>query len=141
MRKDTLEQLEVFRRQQEEAQRKALEVDNNGPPLAEDAQWIAGGRKRKKGHEGGLLKGVKIKKTIPETEETADSRIIESPQVNEKVETDTMDKPTESHPSATTGTEIPSAVAKTTSSSHANTIVPPKSLALNLGYASSDEDE
>ncbi|KAF2182141.1 hypothetical protein K469DRAFT_728928 [Zopfia rhizophila CBS 207.26] len=59
VRKETLEQLDLFRKHQEEAEKAALAEQTSGNPLAEDEQWIASGRKRKKGQEKGLLRGVK----------------------------------------------------------------------------------
>lgn len=54
MKKETREQLEIFRRQQEEAERKTLEDDNTEVLKEDQVQWVAPGRKRKKGHETSL---------------------------------------------------------------------------------------
>lgn len=132
MRKETLEQLDVFRKQQEEAERRALEEENNGPPAAENAQWIASGRKRKKGHEGGLLKGVRLKKPASGPEEKS-----EATWNVETDETDSKDKLP-----ATAGTKGSSGVTKTAAPTIAKAPPPAaNSFSLSLGYGSSDEDD
>lgn len=119
VRKDTLEQLDLFRKQQEDAERKALDEENNGPATTEDAQWIAGGRKRKKGNEGGLLKGLKLKKTASTLEDKSGVR---------------TSLPTDSKTSSSDTKVQDAPVAKPTA--------PPKSsLSLGLGYESSDDDD
>ena len=62
VRQETLEQLQLFRAQQEEAERKALEDEALEAPTEVPLQWAASGKKRKKGSEAGLLKGVKLMK-------------------------------------------------------------------------------
>jgi hypothetical protein len=126
VKKDTLEQLDLFRKQQEEAERKALEEENNGPPAAEDAQWIASGRKRKKGPEGGLLKGVKLKKTTSCSDDNAATKT--------NVQTDS--KPEMASKKSSSG-EMKAPAALTMKA----TVPPANSLSLSLGYESSDEDD
>lgn len=63
VKKETADGLEIFRKQQDEIDRKArvsegLQTDEN-PPVVEEA-WAAGGRKRKRNKE--VLKGVKIRR-------------------------------------------------------------------------------
>ena len=81
VRRETREGLEAFRRQQEEADKKAREGEG-GPALGEasltveEEQWIAGGRKRKRKGEKEVLKGVKIRRASSAVE---DSQIATSP--------------------------------------------------------------
>jgi dsDNA-binding SOS-regulon protein len=63
VKKETREQLELFRRQQEEAERRALEEDNTEAPKEDQVQWAAPGRKRKKGPDSTLLRGIKLRKS------------------------------------------------------------------------------
>jgi hypothetical protein len=71
VKKDTREQLDVFRRQQEEAEKKAMEEESiDAPREGSEVQWAAPGRKRKKGPGTNLLKGVKLKKSNSAAEDT-----------------------------------------------------------------------
>lgn len=128
VQKDTLEQLDAFRRRQEEAERKAFEEEQRGDEGKEGekkgethTQWVAAGSKRKKGHE--LLKGVKIRRKSEGAEEK--TRLGDT---KEKV-LDTAQK------AAPTPQAVPVKPVPTS---------PPKisgSIALNLGYASSDDED
>ena len=69
VKKETTEQLDLFRRQQEEAD-KALreendgkEVEEAGSPTTGEAQWAVPGRKRKRVKEKEGLKGLKLRKS------------------------------------------------------------------------------
>ncbi|KAI9814370.1 MAG: hypothetical protein M1827_003225 [Pycnora praestabilis] len=68
VKRETTEQLDLFRRQQEEAD-KALLVDaertnaDSGSLPVEEEQWVINGRKRKKGKDKEGLKGVKLRKS------------------------------------------------------------------------------
>ncbi|KAF2866822.1 N-terminal domain of NEFA-interacting nuclear protein NIP30-domain-containing protein [Massariosphaeria phaeospora] len=130
VKKDTLEQLDVFRRQQEEAERKALEENNPDAPAEGHVQWLASGRKRKKGNETSLLRGVKLKKASSTGEDKA--------KPGQTVETGGK-TPASSTATATTALEkIPTAAKTTPASPPAKSLVP---VSLGLGYASSDEDD
>lgn len=61
VRKDTKQQLDAFRKQQEDAEKVAKQVDNIEEPPATES-WALGPRKRKKGKEREGLGGVKLKK-------------------------------------------------------------------------------
>jgi hypothetical protein len=108
VKKETREQLELFRQQQEDAERKALE----------QVQWAAPARKRKKGPESTLLKGVKLRKSSSTAEE---KKPIETAG-EEKKSTTSVQTGASAAPSAKAGGA-------------------PAALALGLGYGSSDEDE
>ncbi|KAF1911728.1 N-terminal domain of NEFA-interacting nuclear protein NIP30-domain-containing protein [Ampelomyces quisqualis] len=128
VKKDTQERLEAFRRQQEEEAAKALEGDRTDAPTEEQVQWAAG-RKRKKGPETSLLKGVKLKKTISEPEK---SRIMD-----EQVE---KDKQIAGRVSAAPS-ENKSMGAKVSGPATTAPGEAMNPLSLGLGYASSDDDE
>ncbi|KAI7249690.1 hypothetical protein KC343_g10630 [Hortaea werneckii] len=75
VKKETREQLDAFRKLQEDAEKKAVagqEGEDAGDVAAADAEtsWALGPRKRKKGKErGGVLGGIKLRKA--ESAETA----------------------------------------------------------------------
>ncbi|KAH8586170.1 N-terminal domain of NEFA-interacting nuclear protein NIP30-domain-containing protein [Bisporella sp. PMI_857] len=65
VKEEMREGLEAFRRQQEEADKRARTGDavaEEGFPIGEE-QWPAGGRKRKRVKEKEVLKGVKLRRT------------------------------------------------------------------------------
>jgi hypothetical protein len=142
VKKETFEQLDLFRRQREEAERKArgLEEESTETPQEEDAgQWAAVGRKRKKGTEAGLLKGVKLRKSssMPE-EKSSTNEVKATKQSTPDVKTNT--------PSTTGGDNG----VKSPATSSVNAIKPPagppssklvNTLSLGLGYASSDDED
>jgi hypothetical protein len=132
VQKETLEQLDAFRRRQEEAERRAFEEEQREGKGTEGdaethAQWVAAGRKRKKGHD--LLKGVKIRRKSEAAEEM----------MKEKKEEEKLVKETAPDAVKMVMPDVKGAPGKPTSTSP-----PPKPLgpiALNLGYASSDEED
>jgi hypothetical protein len=134
IRKDTQEQLTAFRRQQEEEANKALEEDSASAPSKEQVQWTAPGRKRRKGPESSLLKGVKLRKANSTPDE---SKNTDAP--GQQAKLDTGKAPTATANQTTTTT------ATTAASGQPKSALPPTkptpALSLSLGYASSDEDE
>lgn len=123
VRSETLEQLDLFRRQREEAERKALEEESTEASTGDGAQWAAVGRKRKKGPDSSLLKGVKLRKSSSAAEER---RVIHQAG-GEK----------ESARGATT--KSPTTVAA--HSANPSPAKPSNVLSLGLEYASSDDDD
>jgi hypothetical protein len=125
VKKDTREQLEMFRRQQEEDARKALEDESAGAPTEEQVHWTAASRKRKKGAESGLLKGVKLRKanSTPDAEDVAKKSVQRDMDGTKKL-------PTISSQSDTPTTKTALLSAK-----------PAGGLSLGLGYALSDDDD
>lgn len=115
-----MEQLDAFRRRREEEERKALEAEAPEGAKEEEAQahWVAHGRKRKKGPE--LLKGVKLRKT---NEATNDKKDAEKKGEMERV----VSLAAPASKADATGTTPPPQ--------------PSKPVLLDLGYASSDEDD
>jgi hypothetical protein len=131
VKKETQERLEAFRRQQEEEARKALEDDGTDVQSEEPVQWAAPNRKRKKGPETGLLKGVKLRKSssVPEENEAAGQQVQQKTQITGKTTATSLSK----SDTATQGTPPKVAVASPAK--------PTNTLSLGLGYASSDEDD
>ncbi|RFU35998.1 hypothetical protein B7463_g386, partial [Scytalidium lignicola] len=73
IKRETAEGLELFRRQQEEADKKlraagtTQAVDETALPNEEE-QWVAGARKRKRVKEKEMLKGVKVRRSSTNTQ-------------------------------------------------------------------------
>jgi hypothetical protein len=153
VKKDTLEQLEVFRRRQEEAERKLLEAENTTGPLVEDSpQWIASGRKRKKSEkDGALLKGVKLRRASTGAGAAAEAKkvpvAIEEGKHPDKGDSKSSSTALAAKAQPSTSTDAKKAVAtkpiEATKATTAAAPAPqlPKAVGLSLGYASSDEDD
>lgn len=90
MKRETTEQLDIFRKHQEEADKVLLadgEVDERkaeGSPEAGESTWAVNARKRKRVKEEGL-KGIKLRKSSSTAEAPRDLRgkDSEQPKVNE----------------------------------------------------------
>ncbi|KAF2089070.1 hypothetical protein K490DRAFT_13732, partial [Saccharata proteae CBS 121410] len=63
IRKQTADQLDLFRRQQEEAEKAALAQPDTAEAVAEEENWVTSGKKRKKGKDKAPIKGIKLRKT------------------------------------------------------------------------------
>ncbi len=98
IRKETVEQLDVFRKQQEKADRELLRLENDGAEKVEDAaaietpeeQWKTNARKRRRAAEKEVLKGVKVRKASASAAEkpVSTSKVEEQPSKNpSKVDT------------------------------------------------------
>ncbi|KAF2003311.1 hypothetical protein P154DRAFT_103292 [Amniculicola lignicola CBS 123094] len=127
VKKETLEQLDLFRKQREEAEKKAREeqsAETGSTP--DEALWKASARKRKKGPDTGLLRGIKLRKG-------ASGAATASP--TQKGAEEDKGNAQEKAP------ELP----KVSEKKQPNITSPPapkqNSLALGLGYGSSDEDD
>jgi hypothetical protein len=140
VRKETLEQLDVFRRQREEVESKALEEQVIDAPGKDEVQWAAPGRKRKKGNEAGLLKGLKLRKTSSATEE---KRKVEEHTLREKeLQASTPKELVAGAKAKDTTTSLEQSPGKKDKPSPATPPAKPTNLlSLGLGYASSDEDD
>jgi hypothetical protein len=142
VKKETFEQLDLFRRQREEAERKArgLEEEITEAPREEDVgQWAAVGRKRKKGSEAGLLKGVKLRKSSSVTEE---KNTIDEAKAKKQSAPDLRTNT----PSATNGgngAKVPATTSANITKSPARQppSKPVNTISLGLGYASSDDED
>jgi hypothetical protein len=148
VKKDTIEQLEAFRRRQEEAERKALEAENAAGPVAEDTpQWNAASRKRKKSEkDGALLKGVKLRKASTGAGATTEAKKIPVTQDKGRhAEREGSKTPSESakqaqHSPRTAAEEIYSAYTVEGPKAPAP-VKPPRDIAWALGYESSDDED
>lgn len=127
IKKETLEQLELFKNQQEEAERQIFEVESVEPSKEDPGLWATMGRKRKKAPEDGLLKGIKLRKRSlaagqPTVVDDLNVRELTAQQV--------------------TGQASPPKQLSSAKSSSAPTFVKRQNGApLTLGYASSDDEE
>lgn len=137
VRKDTREQLEAFRRQQEEEASKALEHEGGNAPTEEQVQWAAPGRKRKKGPESSLLKGVKLRKANSVLEE---SKVPNKPQSQDGKSAEKTSTTLANTASQSTAPKAASSTA-TIQKSALPPAKPANALSLGLGYASSDDDD
>lgn len=80
VKKETIEQLDLFRRQQEEADKALLAEGAEGgglnavagSPTAEEEQWVVNGKKRKRAKEKPMLKGLKLRKTSSASDKPTD---------------------------------------------------------------------
>lgn len=157
VKKETRDQLEAFRRQQEEAEKGGSaregsvgEGEDAGQAGVVGGAWSVGPRKRKKGREReGLLGGVKVRRTS--TAEKAEGVKITA--ADPHGSGDGMDKPTgaaasppadeEENIKAAETTTNPTPAAKTTASNARPPSPPakPTPTGLGLGAYSSDEDD
>ncbi|KAJ4367698.1 hypothetical protein N0V83_007283 [Neocucurbitaria cava] len=135
VRKETLEQLELFRKQREEAESKAVEEENAEPSKGNGGQWAAVRRKRKAGHDAGLLKGVKLRKSSPATEEKKDiDKRSSKPDTMAQNVAEVTDE-------ITRGTNAPSPADTIKPSSAPPPAMSSNALSLALNYESSDDDD
>lgn len=144
VKKETTEQLELFRRQREEAGKAGLGLgeDSTTDALNEQEQWTASGaRKRKKGPEKAGFKGLKVRRSSLNTEGSeasarADSATTKAKQqlssTEEVIVTAAATKPLKAVTSNPTDTQ-------TVSPSTAKEPRAPTALGL-AAYSDSDED-
>jgi hypothetical protein len=136
VRRETAEGLELFRKQQEDADKKARIGDEQSPveisTATEEEQWAAGARKRKRTKEKEGLKGVKIRRSSSAVEAGSAS----SPDVKKRddgVKSTAVSPGEQSKPQTTAASDAPASKSQTTAT---------KSKAgLNLVDYGSDEDD
>jgi hypothetical protein len=134
--KQAREQLAAFRKQQEDAERAAIAGGQAGDTQEEGETWSIGARKRKKGTEHDLIKGVKLRKTLSTDKaevEIAKATIEDSKKSDAGVETGATKKAN-------------GVIAKSDSPGGNTVIICPikaasPSVGLGLGAYSSDEDD
>ena len=139
VKKQTREQLEAFRRSQEEAE-KAASLQDTDPAEAVE-KWTVGPRKRKKGREN-VIGGVKLRrastteKQAATGSDTITSRDLQGEQIPE------AQTPGKAPPEAA-GSEEPAVLARETPDANttASKSPSPPAAALGLGAYSSDEDD
>ncbi|KAL8905419.1 MAG: hypothetical protein Q9207_002659 [Kuettlingeria erythrocarpa] len=153
VKRETTEQLELFRRQQEEADKAALEDEDTGtvrkgagsPSLLSsgDSQWVINARKRKRAKDNDTLPGLKLRKSSSASKEQA-SVSAKQPEIS----LNTL--PSEKYSSKPTATDtshrdasLTTAVKPTspTPTSPSPTSAQPQVGTLGLGGYSSDEDD
>ncbi|EMD91282.1 hypothetical protein COCC4DRAFT_30565 [Bipolaris maydis ATCC 48331] len=142
VKKETTEQLHLFRRQREEAERKArgLEEESAEPTQEHGAeQWAAAGKKRKKGPEVGLLKGVKLRKSSSISEEQKPAEKSQS--TKETTQQNTTDISSQTNTKANTTSSAKPPVANVQPSTNASASKTGNPLSLGLGYTSSDDED
>ncbi|CBX92353.1 hypothetical protein IAQ61_006256 [Plenodomus lingam] len=127
IKKETLAQLDLFRTQQEETERRALEAESVESTREDQQQWAIKGRKRKHGSEAGFLKGVKLRKSSPVREE------------HEKL--DKMTAIQSSAPQSNATSSMPQQVSAPRSLPTSSSAKLTNTLSLGLGYTSSDEED
>lgn len=150
LKKETAEQLSLFRRQQEEADRALLDqvndteggktVGKTDDPAAADSQWAANAWKKRKRVEKEVLKGVKLRKG---------SASIESSLLPETISGDVKSKPEEATvlkgKSGSVVDEKPMSYPKLVDDKAETTLLPTKDKAtqpsLGLAAYSSDEED
>ncbi|KAF2019068.1 hypothetical protein BU24DRAFT_458779 [Aaosphaeria arxii CBS 175.79] len=146
IRKDTLEQLDLFRKHQEEVERKALLEQNAGDPVtAEGAPQWGVNRKRKKGNEkdGGLLRGAKSRKASSGAAEMEPKKAVADELDSDKKANRTKEKTVAGRGSdSVAGKEaVKSPQALKPAGAASPPAKPTVPLSLGLGYASSDDDD
>ncbi|KAK4888559.1 hypothetical protein LTR27_012567 [Elasticomyces elasticus] len=130
VKKETREQLEAFRKQQEEAEKAArLEDGTEGPATTET--WAVGSRKRKKGREKESIGGLKIRRVSTAEEKSMPARpVAASSNTNDGKPAKSLDV---NSVKSTEGSAVPTIVK-------ASKTISPALPALGLGAYSSDED-
>ncbi|EME89729.1 uncharacterized protein MYCFIDRAFT_150310 [Pseudocercospora fijiensis CIRAD86] len=139
LRKETTEQLDAFRRQQEEAERAAKQAASPGPPeTAEQESWSVG-KKRKKGKES-LFGAVKLRRSS--TTDKSEQPAAEPPETTESSKTRAAGNASAQHAVKAESAEKSSDSASPVVSD-GKAAVKPASSGVGLGLAaySSDEDD
>lgn len=135
VKRETAEGLELFRKQQEEADKKARAGEGQdtteASTAAEEEQWAAGARKRKRTKEKEGLKGVKIRRSSS----TAEAGTASSPEGKKQEDrTKSMKIAQEEQPKANTASEDPA-------SKPPEPAVKPKAGLGLVDYGSDDDDD
>lgn len=147
VRKETAEQLELFRKQQEETEKASLNTESDAQSKASDA-WAVSARKRKRTREKEGLPGVKLRKSSSATDQKPNT---------DKTLTTATEEPLAPAPTPKTATASvsalpsPPAIAKAVESVKQNASLPtviaskpaapaPAPATLGLAAYSSDED-
>lgn len=144
VKKDTADQLEVFRKQREEAEKSALGPTSSEVTPAEDEEWTIHARKRRREKKDLLLPGKRRKSSTAEPIPTGETKTNESGQRSTSAtKVDNTSKPISSN---TSDSKPPVSTEKTASSgpneSKAEAKPQPAKPALGLvGYGSDSESE
>ncbi|KAF7935989.1 uncharacterized protein EAE98_002209 [Botrytis deweyae] len=120
VRKETAEGLELFRKQQEDADKKARAADNDGAQTQDGSpvrgdEWGTTGRKRKRTKDKEVLKGVKVRRASSSAEQASSSTstkdLSTKPAKDDSDSIATSTKPSTSKDSAKTLDPKPAKVA------------------------------
>ncbi|KAF2761928.1 hypothetical protein EJ05DRAFT_496815 [Pseudovirgaria hyperparasitica] len=139
VRKETSEQLELFRRQQEEIEKNTNLVEETAVPPSSEEHWVAG-RKRKKGKESdGLIKGLKLRKTSSAEQDTHNTIKNLTPNAPQRTLGNVQSKENDV---ASSGAKVlrDEGNDKAQAMSKSPTPAPPKANGLGLADYSSDEN-
>jgi hypothetical protein len=140
VKRETAEGLEQFRRQQEEADKKArrgsdgAQAGDEGSPTLEEEHWVAGGRKRKRAKEKEVLRGVKLRRAST-TEQPSEPAAATSKASNSSPSKETLADSTK--PAVTV--QPPSKSAASVSAEKTPLATPKAGLGL-VDYGSDDDD-
>ncbi|KAK0250997.1 hypothetical protein LTS09_013888 [Friedmanniomyces endolithicus] len=138
VKRETEEQLEAFRKQQEEAEKAAGLDESPDDPAPTDA-WLSGSRKRKKGREKDGSGGLKLRRVSTAGKDDTASRASPTvPASMERHESQSAETSGE-HVLKAKGCNEPLASKKPTAADAMKT-TPPSVAMLGLGAYSSDED-
>lgn len=97
MQKENSEQLQIFRRQREEAEAAALAEQNSVESMPiEEEQWTLPGRKRKKGRDRENVLGVKLRKTSSAASDAKNTPILPVKTASSSGVTQSQSEPSES---------------------------------------------
>jgi hypothetical protein len=149
VKKDTRKQLELFRRQREEAEKALLDqgrTEGGNTVAGDDEQWATSTRKRKRVKEPEGFKGIKLRKSSSTGDSTAaPGEKVKDASVAEAGSPVEPQKP-DASPSDETGHHVaqPKPTMPTEPPKSSNKPTPPAKSALALGlggYSSSDEDD
>ena len=131
VKKDTREQLDAFRKQQEDAEKAAKQAERAEEPAAAESWTTSGPRKRKKGKDKEGIGGIKVRRTSSQAAKPEELSTV--PAMREPPKHDIKAEPPTSSDKAPTSQQP----AKPASVSPAPPIATP---GLGLGGYSSDED-
>ncbi|KAJ8061143.1 hypothetical protein OCU04_010219 [Sclerotinia nivalis] len=150
VKKETAEGLELFRKQQEEADKKARAAENDGAqiqegsPVRED-EWGATSRKRKRTKDKEVLKGVKVRRASSSAEQASSSSSAKDlptkPAKDEPSSVVTSTKPQALQYSAKVSETQPAKVAPEPAAIKKPPPPPPKTGLGLVDYGSDEDDE
>lgn len=148
VKKETAEGLELFRKQQEEVDKKAKAAENDGSQIQEGStaredEWGATGRKRKRTKDKEVLKGVKVRRASSSAEQASSSSSKDLSTKSAKDESSSVAKSTKQptpEDSAKVSDTEPKKVAPKPASAKTPPPPPPKK-GLGLVDYGSDEDD
>ena len=133
VKKDTREQLEAFRKQQEDAEKVARTEDDGAEASPAAESWSLGPRKRKKGSERETLGGVVKLRKASTTERERERENVSPPIVAKGIKASAQAY----GPPAVKGTAVAKEERLESSKATPSVVAP----SLGLGAYSSDEDE